>query len=355
MISQHLPKGWQDKADELGIRFGTRHGAKLKNVEQLMQIFLHQVAHDLSLESATCWGAAAGLPSISSVALHKRVRSLGPLLNWILGELVGSSSEYVPEKWGGYELRVVDGTTVVRPGDDRATARILYVMRLSDLRLNEVHVSDDKVGETFSRLEDVRPDVLFIADRAYSSPPGIVSLCERGGDALVRCNWASLPLYTSDEEPFSVFDHLSKVSGKRPREWDVKIRSGPTWIPGRLVVQALPKDAAAKARGRLKQDKAHPSKNSLTAAGYRMVFTTAPADRLPATAVIALYPLRWQVELQIKRDKSIFGLKHLPNFRLDTIEAWLYAKLILAHLTRRLADEAIEDIPPCEAHASRAA
>jgi hypothetical protein len=48
--------------------------------------------------------------------------------------------------------------------------------------------------------------------------------------------------------------------------------------------------------------------------------------------------VRWQVELKFKRDKSIAGLDMLPNFRDDTIRAWLLAKLVLCQMVRRLLD-----------------
>jgi hypothetical protein len=57
----------------------------------------------------------------------------------------------------------------------------------------------------------------------------------------------------------------------------------------------------------------------------RVVFTTVPAEELADEAILALYRLRWQVELHIKRDKSLGGLDRLPNFRPDTIEGWVSA------------------------------
>ena len=44
----------------------------------------------------------------------------------------------------------------------------------------------------------------------------------------------------------------------------------------------------------------------------------------------------WEMELKIKRDKSIGGLDTLPNFRPDTIHAWLCAKLLAQQIAHRL-------------------
>ena len=48
--------------------------------------------------------------------------------------------------------------------------------------------------------------------------------------------------------------------------------------------------------------------------------------------------LDWQIELQFKREKSVSGLDLLPNFREDTIQAWLLAKLLLSQIARRIFD-----------------
>jgi hypothetical protein len=49
-----------------------------------------------------------------------------------------------------------------------------------------------------------------------------------------------------------------------------------------------------------------------------------------------LYRLRWQIELQFKRWKTLCGFDRMPNFRPDTIESWLYAKILAAVLLEKL-------------------
>ena len=110
---------------------------------------------------------------------------------------------------------------------------------------------------------------------------------------------------------------------------------------GCVIAIGLPKAQAKKARRRLlKEKKGEASERDLDWSEYVVVFTTVPASVLPAEAIVALYRLRWQVELHIKRDKSIGGLDRLPNFRPDTIEGWVGAKLLLGALARRMASEA---------------
>jgi hypothetical protein len=79
-----------------------------------------------------------------------------------------------------------------------------------------------------------------------------------------------------------------------------------------------------------------------------VLFTTTSSERLSAAQCIELYRLRWQVELQIKRWKSICGFDRMPNFRDDTIVSWLYAKMLAAVLLEKLASLHSEVFSPID-------
>lgn len=135
-----------------------------------------------------------------------------------------------------------------------------------------------------------------------------------------------------------------------PREWAAWVhpQSGER-IRGRLCVVRLPLDKVEEARARLRREQgADVSAESLEMANFVAVFTTVPRERLSIDRVLELYALRWQVELCIKRDKSIAGLDRLPNFRDDTIRSWILAKMLLTQIARKIATPAVA-IPPCAA------
>jgi hypothetical protein len=88
------------------------------------------------------------------------------------------------------------------------------------------------------------------------------------------------------------------------------------------------------------------SATDLEAASYVILFTTVPAERMSIAMCLELYRLRWQVELAFKRWRSLCHFDRLPNYRDDTILAWLYAKLLLAVLLQRMALGASELFPP---------
>ena len=67
---------------------------------------------------------------------------------------------------------------------------------------------------------------------------------------------------------------------------------------------------------------------------------------LSAEELIELYRLRWQIELNFKREKSIAGLDQLPSRLPETIHCWICAKYLGIELARRLAEPA-GPFPPC--------
>ena len=215
-----------------------------------------------------------------------------------------------------------------------------YALQLTSLRPDQLDVTDETGGETFRRFEPAAGQ-LWVGDRAYANPPGIDWVCSTGAEVLVRYNRGSLPLYDVKGNPLDVPHKLSRL-GKpgRVREWAAWVHPAGTEeaIGGRLCAVRLPPDKAEEARQRLRKEQGRKvSQESLQAAEFVVVFTTAPRARLVKERILELYGLRWQVELHIKRDKSIARLDKLPNFRPDTIFSWLCAKLLLAQLARKVA------------------
>ena len=74
------------------------------------------------------------------------------------------------------------------------------------------------------------------------------------------------------------------------------------------------------------------------AADWLILVTSLPPDNFAAADILALYRLRWRIELVFKRLKSLVGLKRPPGT--DTRSARPY---VLAHLLMILLLEALVD------------
>ena len=194
------------------------------------------------------------------------------------------------------------------------------------------------------------------ATAATPTPHGIATVTSAGADVLVRYNRGSLPLYDTASNLIDVRGKLKALRKPcRPREWAAWVHpQGHAAIRGRLCALRLPPEKAEEARVRLRREQGNDvTAESLEMADFVVVFTTVPRERLSVERVLELYCLRWQVELSIKRDKSIAGLDRLPNFRADTITSWILAKLLLTQIARKIATPDVA-FPPCATPACRA-
>ena len=344
------PAGWQTLVDNLPDDFEAlakqhkvlevQYGeAKITTAAELLRLVLVHVGADLPLRQTVALVAEAGGPDVSHVTLHKKMRLVTSYLGTLVARLSAMSAEALPERWAGYELLVVDGSSFCEPGADGTNARIHLQLRLADLSVSSAIVEDQSVGESFKRFV-WRPGQLALGDRGYANPPGIVSVVEQGADVLVRVNRSALPVYALDGARVDLMSWLRARKGHTPREQRVTVRSREhgSEVHGRLIAFRLPAAQAEKARAWVRRE--HGSKASaldLEAAHYVVIFTTVPAERMSTAMCLELYRLRWQVELTFKRWKSLCHFDRLPNHRDDTIVSWLYAKLLLAIMMQRIA------------------
>lgn len=329
MIEAQLPSNWRALAHEHGAaatRVPAQLGAKVTDVSVPLRMVLHHVATNTSLKTTAALAAASGLIDVSAVVLHKWMCKFAPFLGAVLVELTDAAKNFSAACWAGYDIVIVDASSVSRPGSQGTTARVHYALRLSNLQPVQIDVTDDKGGETFRRFAKMAgPGQLWLGDRGYANPPGVAAITAKKADVLVRYNRGSLPLYDVNGRLIAVRQNLTRRLQRPgvPREWAawVQPQSGER-IRGRLCAVRLPPDKVEEARARLRREQGGDlSAESLEMASFVAVFTTIPRDRLSTDRVLELYTLRWQVELSIKRDKSIAGLDRLPSFRADTISS----------------------------------
>lgn len=348
-IEAVLPEGWREMEKAYGLirPQPPQLKAKVDDIGKLLRLVFYHVAGNTALVITTGAFAAAGLIQISGVALHKWMIKIGPYLAELTAQMTRDDATFAPERWASYVAKAADATTVTRPGATGTTARLHTSLRLSDLRVDQVHVTDETGGETLRRFE-IAEDELWILDRGYANPPGIAHAKAGNAEVLVRYNRGALPLYDSSGNELDVWAKLAELRNPLDAgEWQACVHpKGDKPISGRLCAIRLPPEKAAEARARLRKEQgAAVTPDSLAMAEFVVLFTTVPPERLSTTLIIELYRLRWQIELSYKRDKSIAGLDKLPNFRPDTISSWLQAKMLLLQITRKLATPGVA-FPP---------
>jgi RNase P protein component len=287
------------------------------------------------------------------VALLKRLRSCGPWFEWLAQELRaapalrgGQPGDGMQGLLGGRQLRVVDGSVVREPGLTGSQWRLHYAIALPGLQCQEVHLGPCDEGETLKRFQ-VHTGDIFVADRGYAHPGGIAHVRRHGGDAIVRMNLVTLPLtHPATGKPLDVLLQVRGLQVGQAGSWPaclkVKAERGglrAQEIVGRLCAVRKSAAAAAAARNRVRRESMRGRRQvqpqTLQAADYVLIFTTLGPE-VSAEQVMTLYRLRWQIELEFKRLKSLLQLGHLKKHDARAARSWLQGKLLVALLIARL-------------------
>ena len=345
MIEAQLPPDWRELADRMKlVREHPPHmKTKIKDIRDVLRMVLHYVAGS-SLRMTAALASAVGVVELSSVALHKWMKKLGPYLAALLQRMVCKFA-FTPAQWGGFEIIAGDATTVQRPGSKGTTARVHYALRLSDLSARHIEVTDDKGGETARRFR-AEPGELWLLDRGYANPPGVAAIHGRGAHVIVRHNRGTLPLYDEHGRRLDVDSLLRQTLIRGQAYQHPAVVHGPEGVvTGRLCWMHLPEDKAIEARKRLQREKEGDCDgDALYAAEFVTVFTTTTTE-LSAQQVLEAYRARWQIELEFKRSKSIEGLDKLPNSLSETIYSWICANLLLQQIAYKIATSTVAFSP----------
>ena len=86
------------------------------------------------------------------------------------------------------------------------------------------------------------------------------------------------------------------------------------------------------------------SKGTLVAAEWVILITSLNAKTFSTADILALYRLRWRIELGFKRLKSVIGLKGPPGSDERSARPYVLAHLLMILLLEPLVDE-FEDSP----------
>ena len=349
-IEAKLPSNWRALAEAHKIIKTTGRGAKgkIRDSAVVLRIILHHVCSGAALKTTVGLAAAIFVTTISAPALHGWMCRAGGWIADLVAAMVGRAAAFAPARWAGDDVIAVDATTVQRPGALGITSRVHYALRLFDLRAVAIHVTDVTVGETLRNFA-MGARQLWVADRGYGNANSIAHAAAAQAAVLIRFAFGSLPLFNAAGRALDVRALVQRVTkAGRCREWAVWIHpKGRDRIAARLVVMRLDTDQTAQARARLRREhKATDITPEMDAlAAYVVLVTTVPRATLATHVIIELYRLRWQVELDFKREKSIGELDALPNRKPETIHTWICAKLLGLALARRLAEPS-EPFPP---------
>lgn len=324
----------------------------ITSAEDLLRLAMVYGFCGFSLRQTAAWAETAGVAELSDVAVLKRLRKAAPWLGYLLGTTISQRGQMRFGPSAGLRARLVDATTVSRPGSRGTSWRVHLGFDLRTLSMDEVEVTDSRGGETLKRFSAKEGEVL-VGDRGYAHRSGLASVHKAGGLFLVRISWQNMPLQDLSGKPFALMGALRDLPDAQVLDQPVLVaadpKTGTPQIPARLVAVRKSEAAAEQERLKIRRDRSKKQKNAdprtLEAAGYTFVLTTLPWEVMDGQQVLELYRFRWQVELAFKRMKSLLQLDALLAKDQALAQTFLYSKLLAALLLEDLMQRFLEFSP----------
>lgn len=319
-----LPADLEDSARTAGALLRCRN---VPDAAALLRMALAYAVSDLSFKDVAAWASSLHVAEITGPGLFYRLREAENWLEHILAEVLAEGVERSSSTW---PVRVVDATVINGPGEKTGGKRIQWRAHvLIDPvagAFRRVELTDTRGGEKLGR-HHLQAGELVLGDRAYATARGLHAVQQAGAHALVRCTPANLRTCDERHQRIYLAEKDAQVPNVGAVEFPITIPVPPkrtkshriwssdkaiAWIPARAV--------AARTRS----------------GQVIWIITTLGAMELTTLQVMALYRLRWQIELLFKRLKSLLHFDALPSRQGPTAKSWMLARLLAAALAQRL-------------------
>jgi hypothetical protein len=272
----------------------------------LLRLALARGPGGLSLSETAAWATMLGLARMSDPGVKYRLDKAVEFLDAVMARQLAGKAHGAAVRWAGRTLRLSDGSCFREPGAKTTSWRLHAVFDLGRGGFSHLELTDQHGAETIARGAPV-PGEIRIGDRGFARAPGLHRFRQQNAnkaDFIVRVGWAAFSLIGQDGADFELITHLGTLpADMAPQEVAVRARLGPLdpALPLRLIVQRKTPEATEAARATLRREASRKQRvldpRSLVAAEFIILGTSLPSDGYPAEEVLAVYRLRWQIEL----------------------------------------------------------
>jgi len=313
----------------------------IESAEALLYLVLLYSIGDLSLREIAGVCAGSG-NSLTDEAVRQRLSACPKWVEGLLGKLLPTNS--LPARAEGpWQLIVCDGSQISGPGAQGTDYRWHVAYDPVAQQIRELQVSDVHTGESLTRYH-LAPGMVVLGDRAFAKAPALVAARTSGAHVVVRMTPQYLKLWTRQDVAFDLVAAL-RAAGDQPRlSFALQVReeqSGqtlPVWIHALHLTAQQCNRARRGAHRQARRRGRTPRAQTLFLSEWVLVLTTLSPDELGAEDILELYRIRWQVELVIKRYKSVMAAARVRARRGSPLATvYLVGKLLFAVLVERRA------------------
>jgi hypothetical protein len=226
-------------------------------------------------------------------------------------------------------------------GQDYATLKIQWITDLKHSAVEHVSISGFTRNDQAAApdiLEVARPGDLVLRDLGYFVSAVLDLLVQRHISFLSRYRHGVNLYNPKTDKPLNL-KALLESSGSL----DLEVLLGPERVPVRLVALPVPEEVANLRRHKAKTSaqrrcRSLPGAEHLFLMDWNLFVTNVPVATWRPKILVAVYRLRWRIEVIFKTWKSHLGLRQLNCRTADLLQLSLLTKLLFCALVCHFTD-----------------
>src|SRR5271169_1947377 len=255
----------------------------VRNALALLRLALARGPGGLSLRDAAAWAHMAQVAELTDASLNDRLHQSCEFLAAVAAAMLQAKTPGCCFRWPGRVLRISDGSCVSKPGSKGTDWRVHAVYDLGAGGFSHFELTDKHGAEALDRGAAI-PGEIRLGDRNYSNAKGLRRLRE------------------ADDKKFDLAEHLRNMpADKVTDDLVVSVEGAGAPMRTRIIIRRKSEEAAQAERQRLLSQARKKSKTldprSLLAAGFVVLATSLDAETYPADELLAMYRLRWQIDI----------------------------------------------------------
>ena len=314
---------------------------QIKSVAELFYLVCLYSFADLSTREIAGLCTGSGIP-LTDEAIRLRLIACRQWLTALLAMLLPTTN-LLPLSKRPRRLLICDGSQISGPGAKGTDYRWHLSYDPLAQKLDQLQLSDCHTSESLTRFDFTDGD-LVLADRHYAKASALVSTRRRGAHLVVRCTPSYLKLSSRELQPFDLLAALQGIGPQQQISFALAVndRHSGDWLPVWLHAHHLNEQQINGARRRVKRkaerNSRAPRAQTLFLSEWVLVLTTVPPEELSGGVMLQLYLVRWQIELLIKRYKSLLKAAKVRSRGGSPLsEVYLLGKLLFAVMLERRA------------------
>lgn len=340
-LINRMPEGYEEACKATK---AIERAREIKTPRDLIKLVLLYMIGGYSQIEMSVIAGELGIAKIGDTGFLKKFAKCRDWFAWIVSKIAPRPIiEYKPPKGlKGYVITALDASDVTEKGRAKRIFRLHYAIDLLKMCSLSYKITTQKAGETLLNY-DIKKNWLILADRVYGTLTSIEHCLKSGANFILRLRYGAFKLYDKNGVEIDLLDELQGVTSEIAKDMEVYVKLPVIGVTAlRVCAIKIPDEKleGVERRNKRKASKRQHSisNESLLMSQYVVVITALPFT-VTAAEIIALYRLRWQVEIYFKRLKSIIDFGNIPLKREDSIFTWLNGKLLISLMIEQMISE----------------